>query len=157
MFSSKNCCYLYCNKDNNCEELKAFLYRSFSAKSIILFCMVNANLLNNKTRRAFISQIKQYAKKYGKKMESCLIILFSAKDDNMQKILIKTPNIQAFQDPIYFIDNFSFDQEYTKNYKLHLIKSDNCGLGKSEFIKKKKDEENLKKKKKIKLITFIFH
>ena len=151
-----NCCYLYCNKDTSNEELKAFLIRCIFSKSNILFCIVNVNLLNNKIRRTFISLIKQYSKKYGQTMESCLIIIFSAKDDDMHKILIKTTNIIPFQDTIYFSNDFYFEQEYTRNYKLNLVKSSNCGLGKSEYIKNKKNNENTGKKEKDKIKYIYF-
>ena len=150
-----NNCFLYCNKDTNDEELRTFLIRCVSCEDNALFCMVNANLLNSKEQRKFHNLIKNFARQFGKKMESCLIIIFSDKENDLHKKLLKTQNIDAFPDPIYFSYPFEFDPEYKKNYKLYLIKSNNCGLGKSEFIKNQKNNENINKKAKDK-INYIY-
>jgi hypothetical protein len=84
---------------------------------------------------------------YGKEVESCLIIIFSAKDDVMHNILLKTENIKAFPYPNYFNYNISFDKEIIDEYKIELVKSTFCGLGKSEIIKSQITNENLMKKK----------
>ena len=68
-----NCCYLYCTKYTNSEELRSFLIRCFFCQINSLFCMVNTNLLNAKIRIKFFELIKKYSKIYGKKMKSCLI------------------------------------------------------------------------------------
>ena len=151
-----NSCFLYCTKETNNEELNIFLLRCFLCEVNALFCMVNINLLNNSIRRTFISYIKYYSNKYGKTMKSCLIMIFSAKDDDLHKIFIKTKNISAFMDTFYFSYLFYFDQDYYNNYKVELIKSANCGLGKSEFIKSQKSVNEDVKKKAKNAINYIY-
>ena len=150
-----NSCFLYCNKETSLEELTSFITRCKLCKYKVLFCIVNVNLLNNRIRSYFLNIIKKTSKMNGKKMNSCLIIIFSGKDDDMHKILLKTENIQAFPGISILSHNFSFDEEFLDNYKIEIIKSNNCGLGKSELIKSQKEKEIMKKEKgKINYIYF---
>ena len=126
-----NICFLYCTKYTTFEELSCFLKRCIFCKYNILFCMININLLNDNIRRRFISLIKNYSKKNGKKMKSCLILIFSQNDEDLHEILLRTKNINSFQKVPC---NFHFDG----TYKISLINSSRCGLGKSEIIKEKK-------------------
>ena len=139
-----NNCFFYCTKDTKKEELQTFIYRAIYASDNYLFCMVNTNCLNNLVRRFFLRLIKKLSKKFGQSMESCLIIIFSANDQEMQKLLLRK-NIQPFSNKMALIYNFTFDSDFNDNYKVTLIKSSNCGLGKSEFIENKNND--IKKKK----------
>ena len=141
-----NCCYFYCTKNTNKEELRTFLIRCFLCEINSLFCMVNIDLLNSEIRQYFLSFINTYSKKYGKIMQSCLIIIFNGKDDDMHKLLIKIKNISAFPNPKYFSYDFSFDQIFDNNLLIKIIKSTNCGLGKSELIKSQKAQKKSKEK-----------
>ena len=140
-----NNCFFYCTKDTKKEELQTFIYRAIYSNDNYLFCMVNTNCLNNVVRRFFLRLIKKLSKKIGQSMESCLIIIFSANDQEMQKLLLRAKNIQPFTNKMAFIYNFTFDSDFNDNYKITLIKSSSCGLGKTEFI-----ENNDIKKKKLK-------
>jgi len=133
-----NSCFLYCNKTTSIGELNAFLLRAVFCESHTLFCMINVNLLNHIQRRKFIILIKKYAKNNGNIMKSCLLIIYSHEDTDLQKILEKIKNINIYQAPMNFI-NFTFDQKY----KISLIDSNNCGLGKSDIIQEKNKKENL--------------
>ena len=133
-----NICFLYCNKTTSTEELNAFLLRAIFCDNHILFCMINVNLLNDIQKRKFIISIKKYAKNNGNAMKSCLLIIYSQEDTDLQKILQKIKNIKIFKEPINFI-NFTFD----KDYKISLIDSNYCGLGKSDFIKEQIKKEKL--------------
>ena len=133
-----NSCFLYCNKTTSIQELNTFLLRAIFCDYNTLFCMINVNLLNDNQRRKFIISIKKYAKNNGNIMKSCLLIIYSQEDTNLQKIFQRIKNIKIFQEPMNFI-NFSFDT----NYKISLINSNNCGLGKSDFIKEQNKKENM--------------
>ena len=85
-------------------------------------------------------------------MQSCLIIIFSGKNNETHNILLNS--IQAFPNTSYFNYNYSFDQEFNDNYKIEIIKSTYCGLGKSELIKRIKINDNIKKKVKTNYIYF---
>ena len=118
-----NSCFLYCNKETSIEELKTFLTRCVFCEYNILFCMVNVNLLNSIIRREFLYLVKNVAHKKGKVMESCLIIIFNDKDNDIHNMLLKTKNIKAFPDTYYFSYNFTFDKDFFDSYKIELIKS----------------------------------
>ena len=133
-----NSCFLYCNKTTSTEELNSFLLRAIFCEYHTLFCMINVNLLNDIQRRKFIISIKKYAKNNGNKMNSCLMIIYSQEDTDLQKILQKIKNINIYQDSMNHI-TFTFD----KNYKISLIDSNNCGLGKSDYIKEQNKKENM--------------
>jgi type III secretory pathway lipoprotein EscJ len=55
--------------------------------------MINVNLLNDIQRRKFIISIKKYAKNNGNIMKSCLLIIYSQEDTDLQKILQKIKKI----------------------------------------------------------------
>mgnify|MGYP002623021467 CR=1 FL=1 len=134
-----NSCFLYCTKDISVEELNCFLKRCFLCEYEILFCMINANLLNNNLKKSLIHYIRKYSKEYEAKMVSCLVIIFNGNDVDLHNILEKI-NVKSFPDDHFFDDN-----DYTfKNskFKSILIKSSYCGLGKTEFIKKNKENQN---------------
>ena len=137
-----NIFFLYCSKDTTSEELILFLNRCFVFNFNILFCIVNTNLLNNYVRRKFIAFIKYFSKKCGLTMKSCLLIIFSGNDDYLHKFLIKTKNIKVFPKPYIFSSDNIFFQNFINDYKIKIIKSSNCGLGKSELIKNQKRKIN---------------
>ena len=143
-----NACFLYCTKYTTLEELSCFLVRCIFCKYNIIFCMINLNLLNDNIRRKFISLIKNFSKKNGKKMESCLLLIFSQNDMDLHEILLRTKNINSFEK---FPPKFNFDDIY----KISLIKSSRCGLGKSEMIKEEKRNEVINKKTK-ELTNYIY-
>ena len=150
-----NSCFLYCTKDIRKEELNCFLERCFLCEYNILFCMINVNLLNNNLKKFLIHFIKSHSKEYKRKMESCLIIIFSGDDSDLHNILKKI-NINPFEDVNFFDDNdFTFNNS---KYKSSLVISSYCGLGKSEFIKNKilniKDKNDIKDDKKHNYIYF---
>jgi hypothetical protein len=134
-----NSCFLYCTNDISIEELNSFLKRCFLCEYRILFCMINVNLLKNNLKKSIIHFITKYSKEYGAKMESCLVIIFSGKDEDLHNILIKL-NVKPFPENSFFDDNdFIFKNNI---YKSTLIKSSCCGLGKSELIKKNNETKN---------------
>ena len=134
-----NSCFLYCTNDISIEELNSFLKRCFLCEYRILFCMINVNLLKNNLKKSLIHFITKYSKNYGAKMESCLLIIFSGKDEDLHNILLKL-KVEPFPENSYFDDNdFTFKNS---KYKSILFKSRSCGLGKSEFIKKNNENKN---------------
>jgi len=137
--------FLYCSKDVAIEEIQCFLLRFFHCKDNILFSMANVNLLSNEVREQFISLLKKYYLKYETKLRSCLVIVFSANNEEFQKILSKIKNIKKFPNTLFFQSEYNFC-DYFK-YNDFVVKSTSCGLGKSEFIKNRKKEINGKKNK----------
>ena len=150
-----NSCFLYCTKDISIEELNCFLERCFLCEYHILFCMINVNLLNNNLKKFLIHFIKSHSKEYQRKMNSCLIIIFSGDDSDLHNILKKI-NVNPFED-LHFFENNEFTINNSK-YKSSLVRSSYCGLGKSEFIKNKilniKDKNDTKDNKKLNYIYF---
>ena len=145
--------FLYCTKDIAYEEMKCFLLRFIYCKQNVLFTMVNVDLLRNELRENFISLIKKYSLKFEGKINSCLLIIFNANDDELHKILMKTKNIKVFKETVFFSYEYNFNEFF--KYKDYVVKSTSCGLGKSEFIKNKSSTEIIGKKKiKINYIYF---
>ena len=147
-----NACFFYCSKYVSQEELKYFLLRSFICEYRVLFCMINIDLLNNKLRRYFINIFKKYQTIYRKKMKSCLLLMFSDKDEELHKIILRFKNIKTLPEYIATRIEFEFDQ----NYKVNLINSKYCGLGKSLSISSEKNKEVLNKKNKDKFHYIYF-
>ena len=129
-----NSCFLYCTKDISLEELKSFLKRCFLCEYRVLFCMINVDLLKNNLKKYLIHSIRSYTKKYENIFESCLIIIFNGNDADLHNILTKL-NVKPFPEDNYFNNDFTLKNS---NFVSTLIKSNNCGLGKSEFIKRNK-------------------
>ena len=138
-----NSCFLYCAKDISIEELNCFLKRCFLCNKNILFCMINTDLLKNNLKKYLIDSIRSYSKEYEDKMESSLIIIFNGNDSDLHNKLVKI-NIRPFPEGNnYFDDNdFIF---INSNYESSLVRSSHCGLGKSEFIKKRADMKDKEK------------
>ena len=135
-----NSCFLYCSKSTSSEELNCFLLRSFFCKVNALFCMINTNSLNDIVKRNFYLLIKKYSKLYGENMQSCLLIIFNTKSDDIHEILLKTKNIKIFK-------SFPFIFSFDNNYKVSLINSSNCGIGKTHVIKEIKAKKIINKLK----------
>ena len=145
--------FLYCSKDLNLEEMKCFFLRFIYCKENVLFCMVNINSLNSNLRVQFISLIKQYSVKYEKNLKSCLVLIFNGKDDELHKTLMKIKNIKLFPEDSFFEMKYDFSNYF--KYNDYVVKSSSCGLGKSQFIKSKNQEQaGSKKKQQIKYIYF---
>ena len=128
-----NICFLYCTNYITSEELLCFLLRCVLCQYNALFCLINADLLNITQRRNFISLIKEFSKKYGKKMMSCLLIMLNISDNILHKIFNKIKNIQPF--PLYSLSNQDKISSLLNQNETFIINSTNCGLGKSELIK----------------------
>ena len=146
-----NNCFLYCSKNTCYEELKYFLLRSFLCEYYVLFCVINIDLLNYKLRKSFINLLKKYNKKYRRSMKSCLLLILNGKDEELHKIILKIKNANSLPD---FVTQMKF--QFDDNYKVSLVKSKFCGIGKSYKISKEKGEEiiNKRTKEKIKYIYF---
>ena len=147
-----NACFFYCSKNASQEELKYFLLRSFLCEYSVLFCMINFYLLNNKSRRYFINIFKKYYTKYKKNMKSCLLLMFSDKDEELKDIILKFKNINSLPEYVANGRNFEFDSDY----KVNLVNSIYCGLGKSFLINSEKNKESLNKKNKEKYNYIYF-
>ena len=106
--------------------------------------MVNINSLNSNLRVQFISLIKQYSVKYEKNLKSCLVLIFNGKDDELHKTLMKIKNIKLFPEDSFFEMKYDFSNYF--KYNDYVVKSSSCGLGKSQFIKSKNQEQAGSKK-----------
>ena len=145
--------FLYCTKDLNLEKLQCFFLRFLNCKENILFSMINVDLLNIELRDKFISLLKESSIKYENKIKSCLVMTFNSKDDDLHKIFMRIKTIRPFPDSNLFNHNFNFSDFFI--YKDYIVKSERCGLGKSEFIKNNNSEIIVgKKKQKINFIYF---
>ena len=138
-----NICFLYCTKYITSEEIICFLLRCVLCQYNVLFCLINVDLLNIIQRRNFISLIKEFSKKYGKIMRSCLLIMFNPSDNILHKIFNKI-NIQPF--PLDSLPIQNNILSLLNQNETFIINSTNCGLGKSELIKTGKIYTKMSKK-----------
>ena len=98
---------LICNKDTSFEEIQSIINQAINCEFSNLFIIAKCELLNSHTKRKLIHKLK---KKTSINIKNILIIIFSNKDSDLHKLILK---IQHFNN--INLENFKKIKENMDN------------------------------------------
>ena len=133
---------LLCTKDTSSEELTAFLYRAILCKFNACFIMGGIESLEYEKKAKILDLLTNLLEGKNKKMESCLIIFYTNKNNDIYKNL----NLLRFKQDLE-IKSSSYSQIKIgkEESNVEIIASDYSGAGKSTQIKLEIEEIKQKK------------
>ena len=122
---------LLCSKDISNEELTAFLYRALLCEYNACFIIGGIESLESDKRVKFLSLLNNILKKKNRKIESCLILLYTDEEIDIYKTLISLTYIQLLD-----IKEKNYVYKWIKKEELNydLTYSSKFGIGKSKDI-----------------------
>ena len=131
---------LLCNKETTIEELTAFLYRSILCEYNSCFIIGGVELLEFDKKSKLVELLnKLYVEDY-KKMESCLIILYTDRTSDIFKSL----ELVKYKKILNITNKDEINNLKIEESNVEIISSDQSGVGKSTQIKLKIERMNKK-------------
>ena len=128
---------LLCNEETTSEEISAFMYRAFLCQYHVLFMVGKIELLTPDKRQTLTGLINTLFTGRENEMKSCLAFAYSDKNATIVQYLERIRGRKKLEHA-----NKSKDTNYLYDENVEIIYSDMSGVGKSNYIKKKIEDEH---------------
>ena len=128
---------LFCNKNTPDQEIFTFVIKAIYCEIASLFLIFIPKYINNSQKIFLLKLLKINAEKISQMMKSCLIIMFNFSDSEFHSSIMSIKNIELMK----LKSELKMEELKLDNY--HIVSSNVCGLGKSTYIRSKKENKEM--------------